>query len=162
MMVAKRLMLFLLLGTILGAAPAVFAGPHKGVPGRLLPATPVVISGKLVTADGQPATGREIHFENTVSSDVYLTHTGKDGGFSFALPPAAYNLREEHGPIVARNIQAWGDAVNLGTVAEPTGWERFLQFQSVAPALLQSPAPITSNVGPGQPIEPDPLTETSP
>jgi hypothetical protein len=162
-MVAKRLVLFAFLAAIPGAAPA-FAGPHKGVVGKFQPATPVVISGKLVTAEGQPAADREIHFENTVSSDVFLTHTGKDGSFSFALPPATYNLREEQGPIVARNVQAWGDEVNLGTVSEPSGWQRILQYEGIAPALVHSPAPITSNVRAGQPIQSDriPASELPP
>jgi hypothetical protein len=151
-MTAKRLVLLASLAALLGAAPAALAGPHKGVVGKFQPATPVVISGKLLTAEGQPAADRAIHFENTVSADAFLAQTGKDGSFSFALPPAAYNLREEQGPIVVRNIQAWNGEVNLGTVSEPTGWQRILEGEGVAPALIHSPAPITSRVRAGQPI----------
>ncbi len=118
----------------------------------MLRATPVTVSGKLLTYEGQPAAERQIHFENTVSADAYLTKTGKDGGFSIALPPASYNLREEHGPIVAGDVQAWSGAVNLGTVSEPGTLEHLLQGEGVAPALIHSPAPITSNVRPGSPI----------
>ncbi len=153
MTLPKRLVLFAPLFTIL-AWPAIgLAGPHKGVVGKMLPATPVEISGKLLTYEGQPAADRQVHFENTVSGDTYLTRTGKDGSFSIALPPASYNLREEHGPIVAGNVQAWSGAVNLGTVSEPGTLEHLLQGEGVAPALIHSPAPITSNPRPGAPIE---------
>jgi hypothetical protein len=89
-----------------------------------------------------------------VTGDAFSTSTGKDGSFSIAVPPAAYNLREEHGPIVAGNIQAWGDAVNLGTVSEPGALQHLLQREGIAPAQIHSPAPITSNVRPGGRIEP--------
>lgn len=118
----------------------------------MLRATPVTVSGKLLTYEGQPAAERQIHFENAVSGDAYLTKTGKDGSFSIALPAASYNLREEHGPIVAGDIQAWSGAVNLGTVSEPGTLEHLLQGEGVAPALIHSPAPITSNVRPGSPV----------
>ncbi len=150
----KRLVVLAPLFAILAVPAAGFAGPRKGVLGKLLPATSVVISGKVLTYQGQPAANRQIHLENTVTGDAYLTSTGKDGSFSIALPPAAYNLREEHGPIVADDIQAWGDAVNLGTVSEPGALQRLLQREGVAPAQIHSPAPITSNVRPGSPIEP--------
>src|SRR5579871_1428757 len=131
------------------AAPAISpAGPHKGVVGTMLPASPVVIDGKLLTYQGQPAADRQIHFENIVSGDAFLTRTGKDGGFNIALPPAVYNLREEHGPIIVRDIQALSGELNLGTVSEPGGWQRWLEGEGLAPALIHSPAPITSNVRP--------------
>lgn len=150
----KCLVLFAPWCAILAVAAAAFAGPRKGVVGNLLPATPVVISGKLLTNEGAPAANRQIHFENSVSGDSYLTWTGNDGSFSIALPPASYNLREEHGPIVVGDIQAWNNAVSLGTVSEPGFWEHLLQGQQTAPALIHSPAPITSNVRPGGPIQP--------
>ena len=87
-------------------------------------APPVVISGKVLTYEGAPAADRQIHLENTVTADAYLTSTGKDGSFSIAVPPAYYNLREEHGPIVAGNIWAQGDAISLGTVSEPAALQR--------------------------------------
>jgi len=139
---------------ILTVPAAAVAGPHKGVVGKMTPAAPVLVSGKLLTYQGQPAGNRQIHLENTVSGDSFLTQTGNDGSFSIALPPAGYNLREEHGPIVARNIPHWVDDVNLGSVSEPgTWWQRLLESEGVAPAVVHSPAPITSNVRPGQPIE---------
>ena len=154
MTLPKRLVLLALPFAILAVPARGLAGPHKGVVGRLLPAPPVQISGKLLTYEGQPAADRQIHFENTVSADAYLTSTGKDGSFSIAVPPAAYNLREEHGPIVAGNVAAWGDPVNLGTVSEPGGLQHFLQSEGLAPAQIHSPAPVTSDVRPGGRIEP--------
>ena len=59
----RYLTLALVLTTL--AAPAAFAGPHKGVVGRLTPAEPVVVSGKLLTYEGQPFGNRQVHFRNT-------------------------------------------------------------------------------------------------
>jgi hypothetical protein len=133
---------------------AALAGPHKGVVGPMQPAVPVEVSGKLLTHEGQPAANRQIHFENRVSGDVFLTKTGPDGSFSFALPPGEYNLREEHGPIIAGYIQTYNtDAINLGTVSEPGQLQHFLESERIAPALIHSPAPITSNVRQGSRIE---------
>ena len=89
------------------AAPvAAIAGPHKGVVGPLQPATSVVVSGKLLTYEGQPAANQPIHFENLVSGDLFLAQTGQDGSFSFPLPPGEYDLRVEQGPIVVNFIDA--------------------------------------------------------
>ena len=154
MTLPKRLALLAPLFAILALPASGLAGPHKGVVGKMQGAPPVVISGKLLTYQGQPAADRQIHLENTVTADAYLTATGKDGSFSIAVPPAAYNLREKHGPIVAGNIQAWSGAINLGTMSEPGALQQFLQSEGIAPALVHSPAPITSNVRPGGPIEP--------
>lgn len=150
----KSLILPALLFGIVAAPPLLWAGPHKGVVGRMQSAPPVRISGKVLTYQGQPAADRQLHLENTVSGDAYLTSTAKDGSFSTAVPPAAYNLREEHGPIVASNIQAWREPVNLGTVSEPGFLQHLLELQWLAPAQIHSPAPITSNVRPGSPIAP--------
>jgi len=160
MSLPKRLVLLAPLFAILAHPASGVAGPHKGVVGKMLAAPPVVISGKVLTYEGQPAADRQIHLENTVTGDAFLTSTGKDGSFSIAVPPAYYNLREEHGPIVAENVQAWSGAVSLGTVSEPGALQQLLQSEGIAPAQIHSPAPITSNVRPGGPIEP--ANRTSP
>ncbi|HEY2106686.1 MAG TPA: carboxypeptidase-like regulatory domain-containing protein [Candidatus Binataceae bacterium] len=154
MTLPKRLVLLAPLFAILVHPIPGLAGPHKGVVGKMQGAPPVVISGKVLTHEGQPVADREIHLENTVTGDAFLTSTGKDGSFSIAVPPAYYNLREEHGPIVAGYIWAQGDAINMGTVSEPGGLQYLLQLQRIAPAQIHSPAPITSNVRPGSPITP--------
>ncbi len=139
--------------TLLTAAPAAFAGPHKGVTGRMLPAEPVVVSGKLLTYEGQPFGDRQVHFENRVSGDAFLTRTRGDGSFSFPLPPGEYNLRDEQGPIIRSHIQAFGEDINLGTVSEPPQLQYLLQSEGVAPAQIHSPAPVTSNVRPGSRVQ---------
>jgi hypothetical protein len=154
MTLPKRLALLAPLFAILAHPAPGFAGPHKGVAGKMQAAPPVVISGKVLTYEGAPAADRQIHLENTVTGDAFLTSTGKDGSFSIAVPPAYYNLREEHGPIVAGNIWAQGDAISLGTVSEPGGLQHLLQQEGLAPAQIHSPAAITSDVRPGSPIEP--------
>lgn len=135
--------------TILTVAPAAIAGPHKGVVGRMLPAEPVVVSGKLMTYQGQPLGDRQVHFENRVSGDAFLTRTRGDGSFSFPLPPGEYNLRDQQGPIIRSHIQAYGEDINLGTVSEPPQIQYLLQREGVAPAQIHSAAPVTSNVRPG-------------
>jgi hypothetical protein len=154
MTLPKRVALLAPLFAILVHPASGLAGPHKGVVGKMQAAPPVVISGKVLTYEGAPAADRQIHLENTVTGDAFLTSTGKDGSFSIAVPPAYYNLREAHGPIVAGYIWAQGDAINLGTVAEPGGLQYLLQLQRIAPAQIHSPAPITSDVRPGSPIIP--------
>lgn len=154
MTLPKRLVLLAPLLAILAHPAPGLAGPHKGVVGKMQSAPPVVISGKVLTSEGAPAADRQIHLENTVTRDVYLTSTAQDGSFSISVPPAAYNLREEHGPIVASNIQAWSGAINLGTVSEPGALWQILQAERLAPAQIHSPAPITANVRPGGPIAP--------
>jgi hypothetical protein len=158
----KSLVLLVPLFVILAASKPALAGPHKGVVGKMISVEPVMVSGKILTNQGAPAANRQIHFENTVSGDAYLTQTGNDGSFSIELPPAAYNLREEHGPIVAGEIQVWNGAINLGTVSEPPQIQHILQSEGVAPALIHSPAPITSNARPGRPIEPSNRLQQSP
>jgi hypothetical protein len=150
----KRHLTLALVLTLITVAPAAIAGPHKGVVGRMLPAEPVVISGKLLTYEGQPFGNRQVHFENRVSGDAFLTRTRGDGSFSFPLPPGEYNLRDEQGPIIRSHILAYGEDINLGTVAEPPQIQYLLQREGVAPAQVHSPAPVTSNVHPGTRIPP--------
>jgi hypothetical protein len=149
----KRHLTLALVFTIFTVAPAAIAGPHKGVVGRMQAAEPVAVSGKLLTYEGQPFGGRQVHFENRVSGDVFLTRTRSDGSFSFELPPGEYNLRDEQGPIIRGHIQAYSDDINLGTVSEPPQIQYLLERERVAPAQLHSPAPVTSNVRPGTGVQ---------
>jgi hypothetical protein len=130
------------------------AGSRTGVAGQMLETTSVTVTGKLLSPAGQPIAGRTIHFENVVTGDTFLTRTGTGGAFSALLPPATYNLREEPGPIVMRNVQALTNPIDLGTVNEPQSWWDFLEGEKTAPAQIHSPAPITSSVRPGGPIQP--------
>ena len=110
----KRLLILVFLSWIIAVPVAAIAGPHKGVVGPMEPATPVIVSGKLLTYEGQPAASQRIHFENAVSGDLFLAKTGPDGSFAFALPPGGYELRVEQGPIVVDFIDAQGEAVYAG------------------------------------------------
>jgi hypothetical protein len=150
----KNLLLLAPLLAVLAVAPNAVAGPHTGVAGKLMETTSVTVFGKLISSEGQPVAGRTIHFENTVTGDTYLTKTGADGAFTAALPPAIYNMREEAGPIVMRDVQALTRPIALGTVREPQSWWDFLEGEKVAPAQIRSPAPVTSSVRSGGPIQP--------
>src|SRR5271155_4244030 len=156
MICLKRLLTLALLSSMVAAPVAAIAGPHKGVVGRLQPAAPVVVSGKLLTYEGQPAANQPIHFENIVSGDLFLAQTGQDGIFSFPVPPGEYDLRVEQGPIVVNFIDAdiEAEAVTLGTVSEPPKIQYWLQAEGLAAAMLWSPAPITSNVYANNPYFP--------
>jgi hypothetical protein len=150
----KRLPVLVFLSAIVAVPVAAIAGPHKGVVGRMEPATPVIVSGKLLTYEGQPAASQPIHFENLVSGDLFLATTGPDGSFAYALPPGGYDLRVEQGPIVVDFIDAQDEAVRLGTVSEPAKFQYWLQAEGLAAALIHSPAPITSNVQANNPYFP--------
>jgi hypothetical protein len=149
-----RCLILTLVLAVISIPAAVIAGPRTGVVGPMQRATPVVLTGKVLSYEGQPLANREIHFENVVSGDVFLGMTGPDGSFSMPLPPGFYNLREGNGPIVAGYILAQGDAINVGSVSEPPELQRLLEMQGVAPAQVHSPAPITSDVRPGNRVEP--------
>jgi hypothetical protein len=95
------------------------AGPHKGVAGLFVEVRTPAARGKLLTHQGRPAAGRQIHFENRVSVDAFLTKARGDGSFSFALAPDAYDLRDEDGPVIAPYIDIRDQDINLGTVSEP-------------------------------------------
>jgi hypothetical protein len=156
MICPKRLLILALLSSLVAAPVAAIAGPHKGVVGPLQPAFPVVVSGKLLTYEGQPAANQPIHFENVVSGDLFLAKTGPDGAFSFPLPPGGYDLRVEQGPIVVGliDVQEDAEAITVGTVSEPPKIQYWLQAQGLAAALIWSPAPITSNVYANNPYFP--------
>ncbi|GEM_PF-6418518 len=138
----------------LAVAPRAAAGPRTGVAGKMVETASVIVSGRLLSPEGQPLAGRAIHFENIVTGDTYLTTTGSDGAFTVALPPATYNMREEPGPVVMRNVQALTNPIDLGAVREPSSWWDFLEGEKVAPAQIHSPAPVTSSVRAGGPIQP--------
>jgi hypothetical protein len=83
---------------------------------------------------------------------VFLTKTGRGGSFSLALAPGAYDLRDEEGPIIVRYIDVRDQDINLGRVSEPGPLAQLLESERIAPALIESPASVTSNVVPGNPI----------
>ena len=112
------------------------------------PATAAVVSGFLLTAQGQPAAFRSLHLENRVSRDVYLCPTHQDGSFHQELPPGDYSLRGEHGVIVVSSIPLGEANIALGKLTEPSLYalQRIFERQEIAPSILTSPAPSTAYI----------------
>ncbi len=145
----KRLVILAVALASIAIPISTIAGPHTGVVGLFVEVRTSVASGRLLNHEGQPAAGRQIHFENRVGGDVFLTKTGPDGGFSLALAPGAYDLRDEDGPTIVRYIDVRDQDINLGAVSEPGPLAHVLESEVIAPAVIQSPASVTSNVVPG-------------
>src|SRR5712692_3061606 len=114
-----------------------------GVPSR---AQAAAVSGILVQYEGAPDPNRDLHFENTITHDIYMAPTHQDGSFSQQLPPGNYRLRTEVGAILASDIGVADADVPLGRVSElaPLAPARMFQLQTIAPTILKSPAPSTA------------------
>jgi hypothetical protein len=99
-------------------------------------------SGTMSYRDGTPAQRRQLHYENLVTSDIYVAPTKPDGSFTADLPPGWYDLRAERG-------------VNVGHVVEPAPLDlrRPFEHEGVADTIVYSPAPATANVTSGRPLE---------
>jgi hypothetical protein len=149
---SKRFVILALAFASIATSINAMAGPHKGVAGLFVEVRTPVASGRLLTHQGQPAAGQQIHFENRVNGDAFLTKTRGDGSFSLALAPGAYDLRDEDGPIIVRYIDVRDQDINLGTVSEPGPLAQLLESERIAPALIQSPASVTSDVVPGNQV----------
>jgi hypothetical protein len=160
---SKRFVILALALASIAIPISTIACPHKGVVGLFVEVRTSVASGRLLNHEGQPAAGRQIHFENRVSGDVFLTKTGRGGSFSLALAPGAYDLRDEEGPIIVRYIDVRDQDINLGRVSEPGPLAQLLESERIAPALIESPASVTSNVvPPAVPRNPWPGKESCP
>jgi hypothetical protein len=130
-------------GVVLAAAIA--AGLALISPGAARAAR---VSGRLTTYQGAPYASRDLHFENCVTQDIYLSPTHSDGTFAQHLPPGCYDLRTEHGAVLEGSIVVGDANVNLGTVSElaPLAPSRLFHLQSLFPTLLTSPAPSTAYI----------------
>jgi hypothetical protein len=95
-----------------------------------------------------PLVSRDLHFQNNLTGDVYLSPTHADGSFAAVLPPGNYSLRTETGAILMRSIMVGRAALDLGHISElaPYAPQRLWHFQIIAPALVTSPAPSTAYV----------------
>ncbi|HUY18430.1 MAG TPA: hypothetical protein VMV15_04310 [Candidatus Binataceae bacterium] len=104
------------------------------------------VSGVLSDPGGQIA-GRQLHFQNHATRDIYMAPTSNHGAFQADLPPGSYSLRGERGKIFVPEIVVIGrEAVSLGTVNQPTGFNplRIFQLEGVVPVLVYTPAPSTA------------------
>lgn len=104
----------------------------------------------VLTAHGSstPLASRDLHFQNVITGDVYLSPTHSDGSFRAILPPGKYRLRTETGAVLMRSIVVDQADINLGHINElaPLTPERLWQSESIAPSRLASPAPSTAYV----------------
>jgi hypothetical protein len=114
-----------------------------------------LISGVLTTADGHPASDRQIHFEDRVSGTLYLVRTTSDGAFSADLPPGFYDLRRESGPVIRAGIAVDESNHDLGKVpeSEVNFWSHLFELESLGERVAKSPAPATANLPGGGAID---------
>jgi hypothetical protein len=112
------------------------------------------VNGLMTYRDGKPAARRWLHYENRVTSDIYLAPTTPDGLFTADLPPGFYDLRAERGVILASKIRVDTQDLNLGPVVEPAALDvcRLFEHEGVADVILESPAPATAKLI-GRPLE---------
>jgi hypothetical protein len=112
------------------------------------------VSGVMSYRGGQPADKRQLHFENRVTSDIYVAPTQPDGSFTADLPLGLYDLRAERGVVLASKIRVDKDDVNVGHVVEPAPLDvrRPFEHEGVADSILESPAPATANLASGRPL----------
>jgi hypothetical protein len=105
------------------------------------------VSGVLVGYENStPEKSRDLHFENQITRDIYLSPSHDDGSFGAEIPPGTYDLRAERGAILVHSISVGAADVKLGTVNElaPYAPRRLFDLQSVAVPILTSPAPSTA------------------
>ncbi|MGD0670875.1 MAG: hypothetical protein ABSB13_02285 [Candidatus Binatus sp.] len=133
----------------LALSVAVAAGLAAGV--RIAGAANV--SGLMSYPNGKPAEHRWLHYENRVTSDIYIAPTTPDGSFTADLPPGLYDLRAERGVILASKIRVDSQDVYIGHVVEPAPLDVRRPFESegVAESIVESAAPATANLG-GRPL----------
>ncbi len=109
------------------------------------------VSGSYSDRRGTPLSGHQLHFENRISGDIYLTRTGADGSFSAELPPGSYDLRAERGLVLHRDLHVDREAVNLGRVEDgaPLDVRRPFQREGIAPSMVETAAPATAHLPAG-------------
>jgi len=95
-----------------------------------------------------PQASRDLHFQNVITGDVYLSPTHSDGSFRASLPPGTYRLRTETGAVLVNSIVVHRADIDLGRINElaPLAPQRLWQSQSIAPTRLAGPAPSTAYV----------------
>ena len=113
------------------------------------------VSGSMFYRSGKPADRRQLHFENQVTSDIYVAPTKPDGTFTADLPPGIYDLRAERGVVLASRIRVDTADIDIGHVVEPAPLDvrRPFEHEGVAEAIVESAAPATANLTSGRAIE---------
>jgi hypothetical protein len=105
------------------------------------------VSGVLTGYENStPLASRDLHFQNIITGDVYLSPTHSDGSFGASLPPGRYRLRTEAGAVLVNSIVVSRANIDLGRVNElaPLAPQRWWQSQAIAPTRLAAPAPSTA------------------
>jgi hypothetical protein len=105
------------------------------------------VSGTLTRFESMaPEPSRDLHFQNVVTQDTYLSPSHKDGSFAATLPPGVYDIRTESGVILKNSVVVGDNDVGVGTVHEPGPYtvRRIFERQAIAPSILTSPAPSTA------------------
>ncbi|MDO8434670.1 MAG: hypothetical protein Q7S58_19915 [Candidatus Binatus sp.] len=112
------------------------------------------VSGTMTYTNGSPATHRQLHYENRATSDMYVAPTTPDGSFTADIPPGIYDLRAERGVILKKKIRVNDEDLNIGRIVEPAPLDvrRLFEHESVAEAIVVSPAPSTANLT-GRPMQ---------
>jgi len=112
------------------------------------PSISTPVTGVLVDRDGHPLAGHELHFEGRPSGDIFTVRTRSDGRFSTALPQGIYDLRGQHGAIIAGPVMVGSGAANLGSVRAPAAYNpsRALDHEEVGEEIVKSPAPSSAYV----------------
>jgi len=137
------------------AAVAVSVALGAGIAAGARMAGAANVSGTMSYRGGQPAERRQLHYENRVTSDIFVAPTKPDGSFTADLPPGFYDLRAERGLVLISRIRVDNDDINVGHVIEPAPLDvrRPFEREGVAETVVESPAPATSNVISGRPLE---------
>ncbi len=105
------------------------------------------VSGVLTGYENStPLVSRDLHFQNVITGDVYLSPTHSDGSFGASVPPGSYRLRTETGAVLLDSIVVGRANIELGRVNElaPLAPQRWWQSQAIAPTRLAAPAPSTA------------------
>jgi hypothetical protein len=113
------------------------------------PARAARVAGVLTGYENStPLSSRDLHFQNIITGDVYLSPTHSDGSFRASLPPGKYRLRTETGAVLVNSIAVGRADIDLGRITElaPLAPQRLWQSQSIAPSRLAAPAPSTAYV----------------
>jgi hypothetical protein len=136
------------------AAVALSVAVAAGLASGMRIASAANVSGLMSYRDGKPAERRQLHYENRITSDIFVAPTKPDGSFTADLPPGFYDLRAERGVVLASRIRVDNEDINLGHVVEPPMLDvrRPFEHEGVADTIVDSPAPATSNVVSGRPL----------